>query len=853
MHTPNCNRRYKLRRTFQFPTQPVTPLTLKETQTPVVYKVDVDKPGEKNQALLDQESTAVQSLDEQIRYGRAMAGVDTTLVPNYVSRDGQERFQYAGSDVTSFLNYMSGDGLTQNILKNTEPDLEVSRGGRRVTVEETKKMADEIGIDQAMLNLSTLDPKTVAANVYKTFGLLKHTQDLIRRQAQLVGTPGSSDVDAANFARLLYVYQDQLHNILGLRAAFGRGMQIMGRIQKLQPGGEQDDLIMQAAKMIRSEGGAIDDAAAMIRLSGNNSRAIAYASRGVLAKARDAAIEYWMNSVLSGVPTNMANMLSNTVTSALLVPETALAATLGSLWGGKNKVYFGEVWETMRGLVQYASQAASMSYHAFKNEMPTFGGVSGLEVSTKAIPGLLGRVVRTPSNLLMAGDEFFKRINYNASLRALLYRQARQEGLNAAQARARVTQQMDNYGEIPEALQKIAREKALYQTFTNDLDRPGALTYMGQVAIKARNKFPLLSFIIPFVRTPINIVKYAQDRSLAGLLDEEIRRQLLSGSGPERDQAIARMMFGTGIVIMAATLAAEGYLTGSGPRDPDERRTWEAAGNRAYALRIGDTTIQYNRYAPWGIVLGVASDLAGLVEVLKTDDDAFKKAQEIGFRLIGTVAKNIGDQTMITGLVNVQKAFTEPDKYLDNMIYGIAGGFIPNILAGPARTIDPALREIDDLGAALLQRVPIARGKIPPKLQVLGEERKAYTTDTPAQMAAALFLPGYQGKVAKDPVYQQLIEIEYSPAPISDTLEIGTKEYKLTQQQVNEVTLIAGPRMRQRIEYLINHSKFQSLTKEMKRDLIERVVRTERRRARKVWLSELSNQGKVSELKEKSS
>ncbi len=849
MHTPKCNRTYKLRRTFQFPTQPVSPLTVKETETPVVYKVETDKPDAKAQALLDQESAAVVSLDEQIRYGRAMAGVDTSLVPNYVSKNGVERFQYAGSDVTSFLEYMSGDGLTQAILKNTEPELEVSRGGKKISVEQTKKMADEIGIDQAMINLSTLDPETIAANVYKTFGMLKHTQDLIRRQADLLNTPESSDVDAANFARLLYVYQDQLHNVLGLRAAFGRGMQIMGQIQKLQPGGEQDDLILQAAKLLKSEGGVIDDAAAMIRNSGNNSRAIAYASRGVLAQAKDAVIEYWMNSVLSGVPTTMANMLSNTVTTALLVPETALAAAMGSLWKGENRVYFGEVWETMRGLVMYANQAASMAWHAFKTETPTFGGFSGTEIKTTAIPGMWGRVIRTPSNLLMAGDEFFKRINYNASLRALLYRDARRQGLNAEQARARVTEQMDNYGEIPEALQKQAREKAMYQTFTNDLDRPGMLNFAGQVAIKARTKFPLLSFIIPFVRTPINIVKYAQDRSVAGLLDPEIRRQLLSGSGAERDQAVAKMMFGTGIMIMAATLAEQGYLTGSGPRDPDERKTWEAAGNRPYSMKIGDTTIQYNRYAPWGIVLGVASDLASILEIIKGDDNAWKKAQEVGFSLISTIAKNIADQTMITGIVNAQKAFTEPDKYLDNMIYSIAGGFIPNIIAGPARVMDPSLREIDDLGAALLQRIPGQRAKVPPKLQVFGEERKAYTTDTPAEMAAALFLPGYQGKVEKDPVYQQLVNIEYSPAPISEKLELRGKEYKLTQQQVNEITTLAGPRMRRKIEYLIGNPRFLSFSKERRRDLIERIIRAERRRARKQWIVSLARQKKLGELK----
>jgi hypothetical protein len=132
---------------------------------------------------------------------------------------------------------------------------------------------------------------------------------------------------------------------------------------------------------------------------------------------------------------------------------------------------------------------------------------------------------------------------------------------------------------------------------------------------------------------------------------------------------------------------------------------------------------------------------------------------------------------------------------------------------------------------------------------VFGEERKAYTTDTPAQMAAALFLPGYQGKVEKDPVYQQLVDIEYSPAPISEKLELRGKEYKLTQQQVNEITTLAGPRMRRKIEYLIGNPRFLSFSKERRRDLIERIIRAERRRARKQWIVSMARQKKLGELK----
>lgn len=94
--------------------------------------------------------------------------------------------------------------------------------------------------------------------------------------------------------------------------------------------------------------------------------------------------------------------------------------------------------------------------------------------------------------------------------------------------------------------------------------------------------------IVPFIRTPANIVKFAAERSPFAPLMKESREALTGKHGAAaRDEAIARIGIGSSIGATAVYLATEGMITGGGPVDPKQRSLLYASGWEPYSVRVG--------------------------------------------------------------------------------------------------------------------------------------------------------------------------------------------------------------------------------------------------------------------------
>lgn len=859
MHTPDCDITTKLVKTME-PVKQRVPgfIEPREPQVGTARQRQLRKPEFKNQALVDAENDAVFAMDRAINEGQRLASIDRELTPTAVTASGRELYYVAGSDVQNYLDQMSGDGLMMKLMQDNEATLDAARMQRRQTWDEAVEMARTLGIDESILMNKTFNPKDIAPRVFALYNAQEGLVTAMQEVATKIASGQGTDVDRVNLFRLADRFNEANEAIFGVRATLGRGLNAIKMINRISDTAEQRRVVQQAIKQFRADGtNMLADELATLIANSNSAAQVGRAAQGLLAKNVDKLVEYWINSNLSAVTTQVANVVSNAATTALLIPETAIAALVGK---GPERVYFGEVAETLKGLVYGASTAMEFAKTAFRmeqsvlNNTPTDSYTGGaIGEGWKWVPFNVGKFIRIPSRLLLAGDQFFQVINRDASMRSLLYRRAKQQGMTSADARQFVDDHMNGALPIPEDIREAAIAKAQYQTFTNDLDRKGWLTSAANAAIVFRKKHPLAAFVFPFIRTPVNIVRYMQDRSLAALLDPDIRAALKKG-GPERDEAVSRMVLGTGVSLMALSLAAEGIVTGSGPSDSDKRKAWEAAGNRAYTIKIGDTLVQYNRYAPWGLTIGIAADIHELLQEASKEENTFKMLQGALFKLFQSVAKNIFDQTMITGITNLTKAVSDPERYGDQVFYSLMAPLVPGIVNNIARTFDPTIKEVDNVVEALAQRIPGVRPSVGVQRKPLGEERRLTEgEDTGANMIGRFLLPGFQGQVEKDPVYGELQAINYIPGKPNKAIRIRGKDYELEDDQVNRLVELAGPRIKSRLTALMARPAYTRLSEDRKQEIIERIVRRERKIARLKLLRELSRTGKLSELKEKSS
>jgi len=295
---------------------------------------------------------------------------------------------------------------------------------------------------------------------------------------------------------------------------------------------------------------------------------------------KDMLIEFWINSLLSGPMTHVKNMLGNSMIALNSVAETAVASQVSRILGSENKIEIGEAKARFFGIMQGANEGLIAAGKILKDENAIYGSHTVENYRMKAIPGKAGEVIRIPTRLLSAEDEIFKAIGYRQELNTLAYRQASKEGLSGKSLSDRMAEILQNPSE---ETMKQAVKAAEYQTFTNSLGPTG------RAIQNFANSHVLAKFVVPFVRTPANILKYAGERTPIGFLSREVRDNLSGKNGTiARDTQMARMAIGTTIATAFAWQALQGNITGGGPSDSKEKAVMRMTGWQPYSIKIGN-------------------------------------------------------------------------------------------------------------------------------------------------------------------------------------------------------------------------------------------------------------------------
>ncbi len=194
---------------------------------------------------------------------------------------------------------------------------------------------------------------------------------------------------------------------------------------------------------------------------------------------------------------------------------------------------------------------------------------------------------------------------------------------------------------------------------------------------------------VPFVRTPINLLKFAVERSPLAPALGEWRKDFIAG-GARRDLAVAKMLVGSGFGAAMYQGALEGKITGAAPSDPKKARLLYADGWKPYSFKFGDTYYSYSRLDPFSTTIGVAADLALLPEGMSK-----RQAEDKQTLLVASIMSNLANKTWLSGVSDVVGALHDPERNTNTMMQRLVGSLlVPNVVAGTARTIDPTQREV---------------------------------------------------------------------------------------------------------------------------------------------------------------
>lgn len=493
------------------------------------------------------------------------------------------------------------------------------------------------------------------------------------------------------------------------RAEAGRALSILRKIT--DPANRGAENIEKVLRFIGGDEGvpqAVAKRLAMI--DPNDVKQLSRFARSVVkAKTSDQVHEIWLNGILSSPLSHVKNVMGNTVFLASKVPEKLIQGVVdraGSMFTGKRAAYAGEaVPEAMAFLRGIPEGVRRFLYTAVKG-----GGKGQLELDRlPAVPGKIGEAVRIPTRLLNAEDEMAKSIATRMELAGRGYRIAKSEGLKG---RALINRLAELEANPTDEMLEAASKEALVRTFQS----PSKFAD----TVSSLRKIPGVRYVLPFIRTPVNIAGAAIDRSPVGFF--KAIHSGLTGKGQAKvTEDVAKALYGSSIAATVAYYTLQGRVTGAPPKDPVARDRFFRT-KIPYGIKIGDTWYSYASFEPMSMVVGATADsVLRAVESGEKDDTTLSNAAGA---ITSSISRYLVSRTFLSGIHDFIEAMADGENKGDAFIKRMAGSAVP--YSGMMRYIsyqmDPLIRETSGAMDQIKSGIPGLSKTLRPRLDAYGDE-----------------------------------------------------------------------------------------------------------------------------------
>ena len=572
------------------------------------------------------------------------------------------------------------------------------------------KAAEKQGFNNITYNLLNRKAGTVLP-VEQTLGgliaMMRLGQD-IEKNAKLILKTTDKQKKQEIFKRFkieLGIQSNLLAQISGNVSEYARGLGVLSSLQKL----ENIDLTSytnQVDELVKNIDDDKIDFHAEVYLSLPQTGRAEYAKRNPFLTTYDGLMELYINGILSSPVTHIVNTAGNAGFQIQQALETGLAGAIGTVrtLGGRigkpaDRVYAGEALAEAHGM----TMALKDAFRGFGSAMVT--GEAGdfatkidlkrRKVITKtgtdniahilksASEGdllassvdMLGVLSRLPGRFLGAEDEFFKVISERAILHREAYRSGQykyelaiRSGMSKEKAKELQTAQYTKTLIDPsENVKKMMGEEAKIRTFqANPEGLWGDFVRLANV--------PGMKIIIPFSKTPTNIMKEAFDRTLNYYSVYKAYKR----GGKDFDKAAAKIAMGNSIFFLFAGVAGGMFgddikITGSGPSDPKAQKFLSASGVDRYSISVKQDdgsykSFTFSRLDPMSAILSMAADYAAYAQNTENDEESLADLMRL-FKA-GTLAAAEYSMNMpfLQGTSELMKALANPYGRTDDIL-----------------------------------------------------------------------------------------------------------------------------------------------------------------------------------------
>ena len=861
-----------------------------ESMSEDMFDVDMDNP--RVRAVYDDK--ILKEAMEGVRNAAAQGDLDTAIgkvVRDYRFPDAKSRYDFfraLTNEVRKNKNFQAGETLTLEQSTNAakmEFELMTSRQRKEAEgvlgVTKSIEMAEQVRRDAMVYNLilkqkydSMLD---TAKNISSVKGEIKSVADV---QEQLEDLYEYISLHSALGREMGLALGQRRRLFANKKAANNRPMikdeKLGGANSEAYMRDKREKWVEQAIEILK-EGG--DPKEAMRKLAG--------IAEGTQGGKLDMLREMWINNILSGLPTQAANILGNSIAYVLHTGEAAIGhLASGDFHLAKEAIKAAVDIDTLFGdSLRWAGKSLKEEGQYIIPDHAAFseGGVrssltpenisrqTGIDAPQDSMAYQLFNsaafALRLPSRGLNAADEWFKQINARRAAKYKAAVQAIESGVTDPQEIAKKVQETidrlvvesgeiyseraitaeairkadergltgnhqanfikkyvkDNYDPDQSAIADYARSVAEEMTFTEDLGSKG------QAVQRLIREMPALSFVMPFVRTPVNIMKFAFHR-LGGNFPNINSTQTkyfsdLRSSDVMVSAAAKGRMATTAAAtanLFAAMTVMRDRISGGGPVDAKQKQALIDQGWQPYSIKAGDTWYSYQRLDPMATIIGVMADIR---DAWHDSNYGFndENPQRVLTTLLVLLQRNITNKSYLSGVEMLNDAMSDTSgNQAIRMVNNIAAGFIP--FAGFQKHTQNIIgtqeaKEVRGLADRFLMTSAIPgfnRARLDPKRNIIGETKMIELTPGFGALS-----PISWSTDKKDALLDEFANLNHAFRQVNpihqgvlDLLQYSNDKGQSAHDRRLELigtTQIGGKNVRQALERLIKSKRYQSL------------------------------------------
>lgn len=364
----------------------------------------------------------------------------------------------------------------------------------------------------------------------------------------------------------------------------------------------------------------------------------------------------------------------------------------------------------------------------------------------------------------------------------------------------------------------------------------------------------LVGGVLPFKKTPINVLARGVDFSPIGLIQgtTQYLTKVKSGemSAAQAVDKISSGLTGSALLALGVFLAKSGIITGG--NEDEDKYYMSDLGYQEFALNVGDgksITIDWAAPATIPLFMGVAlnSILEGEVAEGENKLDAL-------INTLSGITDPLVEMSMLQGLQDTLESAAEATKNDESAIWGITknaaynyvSSFIPTSGGQIARTIDPVRRdtagdptselgkELDKVTNKMQAKIPGIADNLEPYINIWGE-KEINEHSWPVRLLENAILPGYLDEVDMTPVDVEITRL-YSTTQNPDVIPSNypyrtLKDYKtkdsyiLNNTEFTEFKIENGRAMYSAVLDAINSRSYSMMDDDEKVAFISDVIK----------------------------